>query len=265
MSHGQKAAPGRGEQSGSSPQNVTRTRSYPSIGGAGDKLRVLVALGACASGTLAGSENAPNVSYLASNTCSTNPKISIFGVTPYFVFRFTTAQRQLRFRVCLVAKQELTAGDAAVSPIRRASSPPPRTCVAAELSRVPPPSQAAERGADDVDGRQFDHQWFGGSRHSPDGTHRDRPRDASCQARAGVSRSFRFTRENAIGNGAARLRMSLDATHGQARHHVTAQRVINRDGRYRIHQSDRHHVIPRRLIAVEELVDADRHRHAAGR
>jgi hypothetical protein len=44
-----------------------------------------------------------------------------------------------------------------------------------------------------------------------------------------------------------------------------AQRKVNRDRRQGINQSDRHHIVPWRLVAVEELIDGRRHGHVARR
>src|SRR6185312_6637713 len=41
----------------------------------------------------------------------------------------------------------------------------------------------------------------------------------------------------------ARPPLPLRAAHGQAGHHVAAQRVVDDDRRYRIHDGDRHHVV----------------------
>ena len=47
--------------------------------------------------------------------------------------------------------------------------------------------------------------------------------------------------------------------------HEPAQRKVNRDRRQGINQSDRHHIVPWRLVAVEELIDSRRHGHIARR
>ena len=53
----------------------------------------------------------------------------------------------------------------------------------------------------------------------------------------------------------------FDAATRQARRHVAAEGVVYDDRRYRIDDGGRHHVVPRRLIAVEELRQRDRHGH----
>ena len=56
-------------------------------------------------------------------------------------------------------------------------------------------------------------------------------------------------------------RSALDTTCRQARRHVTPQSVKGRNRRQRINDRDRHHVVPRRVIVIEELLQ----RHGDGR
>src|SRR5262245_52021255 len=55
---------------------------------------------------------------------------------------------------------------------------------------------------------------------------------------------------------------ALDPTHGEARGHAAAEHVVDRDRRNRVHDRGRHHVVPRRLVAVEELRQGHRYAHA---
>src|SRR5580704_19394818 len=51
----------------------------------------------------------------------------------------------------------------------------------------------------------------------------------------------------------AAVALPLHATHGQARRHVASEPVIQDDRRQRVDDRGRHHVVPWRFIAVEEL------------
>ena len=89
----------------------------------------------------------------------------------------------------------------------------------------------------------------------PPGPHRTADR---CKPRRRKNPSRTAHRVNE--DGAPRL--TLHPAHRQPGGHIPAERVIHDDRRQRIHDRRRHHVIPRRLVAVEELRQRHRHRHA---
>src|SRR5712692_1353954 len=59
--------------------------------------------------------------------------------------------------------------------------------------------------------------------------------------------------------------LTLDGTPRQARCHVAAKRIEDHNRRQRIDDCCGHHVVPGRLVAVEELGYRHSHRHVAGR
>ncbi len=63
----------------------------------------------------------------------------------------------------------------------------------------------------------------------------------------------------------ARRLLTLHPAHGQSRHHESAEPEVDDDRRQRIHDGDRHHIVPWRFVAVEELVECHRHGHVARR
>src|SRR5690242_21859486 len=59
--------------------------------------------------------------------------------------------------------------------------------------------------------------------------------------------------------------LTLHTAHSEAGAHVTAERVIDDNGRDRVEYCRCHHQVPRRLVAVQELPERDGHGHLVGR